>query len=73
MRDRIVRNHVRKAVVVTLKTGEGFHGVLFDADREAIVLRDAAAIEVNGTDRLHQPVDGELVVLRADVAYMQFT
>ncbi len=72
MRDRIIRGHVRKTVVVTLKTGEGFHGVLFDADRDALVLRNTVQVEVNGSDRIHKAVDGELVVLRADVSYMQY-
>lgn len=73
MRNRIIRSHLRRAVVVTLKTGEGFHGVLFDADPEAIVIRNCAAVETSGSDRVPVPVDGELVVLRQDVAYLQFT
>lgn len=68
----IIRQHLRKAVLVTLKTGEGFRGVLFDADGDAFVLRNAAAVEANGTDRTPTPVDGELVILRADVAFCQF-
>lgn len=72
MRERIIRSHLRRSVVLTLKTGEGFHGVLFDADRAAVVLRNAASIETSGTDRIPVTVDGELVVLRGDIAYMQF-
>lgn len=73
MRDRIVRNHRRKSVLVTLKSGEAFRGVLFDADRDAMVLRSAHTIIGDGTDRLPVGIDGELVILRPDVAYMQFT
>jgi small nuclear ribonucleoprotein (snRNP)-like protein len=69
---RLIREHLRKRVIVTLKTGEAFGGVLFSADSEALVLREAVLLEVNGTDRAAQPVDGELLVLRADVAYLQF-
>lgn len=68
----IIRQHLRKAVLVTLKTGEGFRGVLFDADRDALVLRNAGVVEANGSDRVATPVDGELVILRHDVAYLQF-
>jgi small nuclear ribonucleoprotein (snRNP)-like protein len=69
---RLIREHLRKRVIVTLKSGEAFGGVLFSADSEALVLREAVLLEVNGTDRAAQPVDGELLVLRADVAYLQF-
>ena len=68
----IVKNHMRRKVVVTLNTGEGFGGVLFSADSEAIVLRDAVLLDGNGTDRTASPVDGELLVLRPQIAYLQF-
>lgn len=68
----LFRQHLRKAVIVTLKSGEAFRGVLFDADRDAIVLRNASVLDGNGTDRTPTPVDGELLVLRADLSYMQF-
>lgn len=71
-RDRIVRSHLRRSVVVSLKTGEGFHGVLFDADRESLLLRNAAAVEVNGNDRIPVGADGELLFRWAEVAYVQF-
>jgi small nuclear ribonucleoprotein (snRNP)-like protein len=69
---RLIREHLRRKVIVTLKTGEGFGGVLFSADSEAVVLRDAVLLDGNGTDRTPTPVDGELLVLRADVSYLQF-
>lgn len=68
---RIIREHLRQKVIVTLKTGEGFGGVLFSADSEAIVLRDVQFLDAAGTDRTHSPVDGELLVLRPDIAYIQ--
>lgn len=69
---RIIREHLRRKVIVTLKTGEGFGGVLFSADSEAIVLRDVVLLDATATDRSHSPVDGELLVLRPDLAYIQF-
>lgn len=69
---RIIREHLRRRVIVTLKTGEAFGGVLFSADSEAIILRDAELLDGSSTDRQAQPVDGELIVLRPDLAYLQF-
>lgn len=69
--NHIIRQHLRRKVLATLKTGEAFGGVLFDADREAVVIRNCELLEA-GTDRTAVPVDGELVILRADLAYLQF-
>lgn len=55
-------------MIVTLKSGEGYRGVLFEEDRHALVLRNAEALNPDGTRVL---VDGELIVLRPDVAYLQ--
>lgn len=70
---RLIREHLRRKVVVTLKSGDAFEGVLFAADSEALVLRNATVLEAGGTDRVPVPVDGELLLLRPDVAYLQFT
>lgn len=67
-RDRLMRSRVRDRVVVTLKAGGTFRGVLFDADARSLVLRDA---EVVAPSDRPVPVDGELLVARADVAYFQ--
>ena len=58
------RRHRR--FVVTLKTGDGFTGVLAAVDPTALVLRDAEKI---GDPNV--PVDGEVIVLLADVKYAQ--
>lgn len=60
----------RKRTVVTLKTGESFSGVLFATDREALVLRSADALGI-GENRSNVAVDGEVLILRSDVAYVQ--
>lgn len=67
---KIIGNRIRSKALVTLKSGEAFEGVLFDADRQALVLRGATL--VGGTVRgEHVPVDGEVVVLMPDVSYIQ--
>ncbi|MBA3654250.1 MAG: hypothetical protein H0W70_08655 [Actinobacteria bacterium] len=65
---RLIRQRERRRVVATLKSGSAFYGVLYATDPEAFVLRDATA---------HQPgqepvaVDGEVLILRADLDYLQ--
>lgn len=65
--DRLMRRRTRKKLVMTLKSGETVGGVLVDADRCSFVLRQAQML---GGD-VGVPVDGELIVARADVAYIQ--
>lgn len=66
----IFRLRLRKRVIVTTTDGQGFSGVLFDMDAEAVVLRETEALGVAA--RSHPvPVDGELLILREDVAYIQ--
>lgn len=60
----------RRQVLVTLKTGEAFSGVLFAVDRDAIVLREAVAVAF-GPRSENVAVDGEALILRVDIAYMQ--
>lgn len=70
MRSRILRSRLRQRVLVTLKGGEGFDGVLFDADNHALVLRNASAVGM-GERKTDLPVDGEVLILLADVAFVQ--
>lgn len=67
--DGLLRDRLRVAVIATLKTGAAFHGVLFDVDDRTLILREAQAIPTDGTARI--PVDGELVLARGDVEYLQ--
>ncbi len=64
----ILRNRLRSEVIVTLKTGETYKGVLYEADHHAIVLRSASVLKSDGS---RFSVDGEVLVLRGDVAYCQ--
>lgn len=67
----ILRDRLFRQVVVTLKGGSTWEGVLVAKDREALTLRNVVHL-VQGADRA-TPVDGELVFFRADVLFMQFT
>ncbi len=60
----------RRRVLVTLKSGEAFSGVLFAVDRDAIVLREAVAVAY-GARSENVAVDGEALILRSDIAYLQ--
>jgi small nuclear ribonucleoprotein (snRNP)-like protein len=65
--NRSLRGRMRADIIVTLKAGQSFAGVLFETDRRLIVLRDATELQVQAT----VPVDGELIVRWDDVAYIQ--
>ena len=67
---RVLRSRLRRRVLVTLKAGDAFDGVLVDADAQSLVLRNASQVGVvnRGTP---VPVDGEVLVLLEDVAYLQ--
>lgn len=56
--------------MVTTKDGAAFSGVLYSYDKSALVLRNAAAVGA-GEDKTDLPLDGELIVLLADVAFLQ--
>lgn len=66
----VLRNRWRERVVVTLKSGESFMGVLWSNDSRALVIRQASAVGV-GENRSDLPLDGEVIVLLADVAFLQ--
>lgn len=59
-----------RKVIVTLKSGDAFDGLLFATDGDALVLREATALAY-GRQQENVIVEGEALILRADVAYMQ--
>lgn len=69
-RSRILRSRTRDRVLVTTKDGAGFAGVLFDVDAKALVLRESQALGA-AEDKSDVPLDGEVIVLLSDVAYLQ--
>lgn len=69
-RTRVLSSRYREQVVVTTKSGESFAGVLYSSDRAGLVLRGCEAVGA-GENRTNLPLDGELILLLADVAYLQ--
>lgn len=70
MRSRVLTSRFRERVVVTTKAGAAFGGILYSADSKALVLRDASAMGA-AEDKTDIALDGELIVLMADVAWIQ--
>lgn len=69
-RDRLLRERLCDKVVVTLKSGPSFSGVLFKVDDRTVILRDTQALEA-GPGGGPAAVDGELVLFRSDIDYLQ--
>lgn len=66
--DRLVSGLYVRRLVVTTKTGEAFEGLLVGSDDRSVVLRQAVAL---GDDGARLPVDGELLIPRSELSYMQ--
>jgi len=66
--DRLVSGLYVRRLVVTTKAGEAFEGLLVGSDDRSVVLRQAVAL---GDDGGRLPIDGELLIPRSEVAYMQ--
>lgn len=69
-RSRVLNSRLREQVIVTTKTGDAFAGVLFSHDNKALVLRQTEALGA-GERKTNLPLDGELIVLLPDVAFIQ--
>ena len=67
---RVLRSRLREKVLITTKDGASFAGVLYASDNKAIVLRAAEALGA-ASDQSDVPLDGEVIVLLADVAFIQ--
>lgn len=66
----VLRRRRLKRIIVTLKMGKSFVGALWQHDRDALVLRNATAIGQgdNGGD---VAVDGEVILLRSEIDFIQ--
>lgn len=60
----------RRRVLVTLKTGQSFAGVLIEADGTALLLQQAEALGM-GDRGGNVVVDGSVLILTGDVAFVQ--
>lgn len=67
---RVIRQRLRRRAVVNLHDGTAFSGVLFEVDAEAIVLRNAEQLGA-GEKGTNVVADGEILILRDEVAYIQ--
>lgn len=65
--DRALTKRQRESVIVTLKAGPTFAGVLSEFDARSLVLTNANAVEELG----QVSVDGELLLRWSDVAFVQ--
>lgn len=68
-RDRLLNSLYVERVVVTTRSGDGFSGVLADVDETSVVMRQVMAI--SETSVRPQPVDGELLLPRAEIVSIQ--
>ena len=66
-RERLLKARLREEFVITLVDGTAWRGVLYAVDAKTIVLREAAAMSEN----VRGPVDGELLLPRDRIDYMQ--
>lgn len=66
---RCLRGRYRSTVIVTLKTGTAFRGVLFDSDPGSLVLRNAEILSQGVKAPLS--VDGEVLMQFSEVEFIQ--
>lgn len=67
---RALKSRLKSRVIVTLKSGEAFDGILWSADRDVWILRDATAVQA-GPRNQNIAVDGETVLLTSEISYAQ--
>lgn len=68
-RTDLVADRLRRRVIVTRHDGTGIVGVLLETDRRCVVVTSAETQDDRGQ---LVPIDGEVLVLAEDIAYMQF-
>lgn len=66
----VLRRRRLNRIIVTLKSGSSFSGILWMHDRDALVLRQSTALNV-APDQSEVGVDGELILLRSEIDYVQ--
>lgn len=67
---RLLKKRLLSRVVVTLKSGQSFDGLLYAADPAVWVLRDSLALGM-GEKGSPLPVDGEVVLFVSEIDYAQ--
>lgn len=67
--DRLVRSRRHRKLVVELKSGDTFDGLLDGCDRHVLVLRNPRMLVGPQSQPTH--IDGELLIPRGDVKFIQ--
>jgi len=70
IRSRVLRSRIHEQFLVTTKDGAAFSGILYTADEKMLVLRNAEAVGA-GENKTNLPLDGEIIIIMSDVAYLQ--
>jgi small nuclear ribonucleoprotein (snRNP)-like protein len=70
-RDHLLRTRLREEVVVVLRDDSTFQGLLYACDARTVVLRRATLQAPPGSGGAPTPVDGELLVHRSEIHYLQ--
>lgn len=65
--EHVIRQRHRRQVIVTCKSGTSWRGTLAETDRTMVVLRNTENLV--GTDTVN--VDGEVLLHRADIEFLQ--
>lgn len=66
----ILRRRHLKRIIVTLKSGNAFAGVLWQHDRDALVLLHGVALKA-GPNKEDVAADGETILFRSEIDYVQ--
>lgn len=66
----LLKRYLRRRVIVNLKDSSSFAGVLYLDHPEGIVLRESSQLDA-GPKREPVGVDGELLILKPDIAFIQ--
>lgn len=68
--DRVLRQHLRSRFLITTLSGQSWDGVVLDLDESSLVLVDVESVD---TDGQRSTAAGQIIIRRADIAYMQRT
>lgn len=60
-----------RRVIVSTKDGKDFRGILWDQHGAYLIMKDAELLQGQGRNTIQTRIDGELVVPRENVSYIQ--
>jgi hypothetical protein len=68
VKDRLLKSRLREVFIVTMDDGSAWRGLLYAVDDRTVALREAERLT---PDAPGTPVDGELLLPRDQLAYLQ--